>query len=190
MLGELNVVRNEMKDGFDLKGLKVWVASWGLVKEEIHNVINNGRYCVTGAMLLTLWMTSVVCVCAWSDLKILSLWMTLEGIAFLMLTASIVYLSLLSQREEKKTLPLLLLFYWPGSKSSHTGRRGRCPGGCEVMAGFPRFGPGPLQWTHSADEPGQMTGGSGTPLSRSEGPTRPRTACGLPQQSISRAQIG
>lgn len=92
--------------------------------------------------------------------------------------------------EKQQTLSLLLLFHWPESRSSHTGRHCRCPGGSEVTAGFLHFGPDPLRWTHSADEPGQTTGGSGTPRSRSEDPTRPRTACRLPQQCISWAQSG
>lgn len=66
---------------------------------------------------------------------------------------------------------------WPGNKNSHIRHRSRCPDGCEMMAEFLRFLP---QWQHLSVERVQMTGGSGTPLSRSEGPTHPRTACSLP----------
>lgn len=111
-----------------------------------------------------------------------------------MLTAGIMcFVSIVSvyQSQQKNKRKLLLLFHWPGSKSSHTGSRGRCPGGYEVTtAGLLHFGSDPLRWTHLADEPWRTTGGSGTPLSRSEDPTRPRTACGLPQQRISWAQRG
>lgn len=71
LLGELNLVRNEAQNGFDLKGLKVQVASLeggGLERQQRrYNVINSRTHNVTGFMLLTLWMTRdrlVVCACA------------------------------------------------------------------------------------------------------------------------------
>lgn len=46
----------EVKERFDLKGLKVWAVRVGFseITEETQNVINNEMYCVTGAMVLTL----------------------------------------------------------------------------------------------------------------------------------------
>lgn len=78
--------------------------------------------------------------------------------------------------------------YWPGSRSSHTGHRGRYPGGSGPPAEFLHFGPVRPLWTRSADGPGRMTEGSVTPPSRSEGQIRLQTACGWPQQPISCAQ--
>lgn len=163
-------MRNEAQNGFDLKGLKVQVASLeggGLERQQRrYNVINSRTHNVTGFMLLTLWMTRdrlVMFACARGGdfyfLFLLEGWQLQSCVCF-----------------------YCLLTCWPGSRSFHTGRRGRCPGGSEVMAGFLRLEPDPPQWTHSADEPGQTTGGSERQLSRSEGLTHPRTACSLSQQ--------
>lgn len=115
--------------------------------------------------------------------------MTPGGIFFFSPMLAETYLSLLSLLT-KETAPNtgkhflhFLLLYRPGNKRFHTRHRGRCPGGSEVTVGLLRFGPDPLRRTQLADEPVQMTGCSGMPPSRSEGLTRPRTACSLPQKN-------
>lgn len=180
---------DKVKNRFDLKDFKVWVARPG------HNFINNGMRCVTGPMLLTLVDRREDGVCAWSDLRIISVsgWLLRE---FSNVDCrDCVYVSIVSVKQRKSdqnrlTLLRLFLSHWPGSRSSHTGRHGRCPDGSEVTSGFHHFEPEPPQSTCSAGEPGQTTGCSGTPLSRSEDLTHPRTACDLPQQLISWAQSG
>lgn len=98
------------------------------------------------------------------------------------LTAVIKYLSPFVSVCQQSEKGAVFLLYWPESRSSHTGRRGRCPGGSEVVLGFLHFGPASLHfWTRLAVEPAQMPGGSAMPLSKSEGPTRLQTACSLPQ---------
>lgn len=163
------------------------------ITEEIHNIINNGMHCVTGAKLMTLWITrdKAAFVCSALRIETVSGWVLGELTKCWLLGSCVLSLFLISlpQKDNNRlTLCLFLLFYWPGSKSSHIGHRGRCLGGYELMAGFLHFGSVALQSTHSADEPGQTIGGSGTPPSRSEDPIHPRTACGWPQQLISWAQ--
>lgn len=92
------------------------------------------------------------------------------------------------KRERDKQDWATVSIHRPGSRSSHTGRRCRCPGGCELpTAGRLHPGPVPPPWTRSAGGPGRTTEGSGTPPSRSGGRTRRRTACGL---STATGQLG
>lgn len=140
-------------------------------------------FCATEAMLLTLWMRGWLCLLRLEGTN--SLWATLWGIYWNVDCCDHIFVStvLVCQKQKER---FLFLRYWPESKSSHTGRHGRCPDGSEATAGFLRFGSGRRRfWTRLAGAPGKMTGGSGTPQSRSGSLTRPQTACSLAQRQMS-----
>lgn len=61
-----------MKYWFDLKDFNVRVVRSELseITEEIHSIINNGMHCVTGAKLMTLWITRDKTVFVCSALRI------------------------------------------------------------------------------------------------------------------------
>lgn len=139
-------------------------------------------YCVTGEMLLTLWIIKdmMLFVCPASYTKNISGGVLRDFKCWLQRFC--LYLPKDNNDETMITRCLCLLFHWPGSKHSHTRHHGRCLGGSGL--GLHHSGPGPL-CSRLAGGPGKMTGGSETPLSRSEGLIHLQTACDWPQQLIS-----